>query len=171
MTLYSEKIKLVPIKESDTPLIIKWRNTESVQRNFIFQEPFTEEMHKNWLNTKVASGEVVQFIIYEKDSDKAIGSVYLRDIDDKNKKAEYGIFIGEEMARGKGYGKESAELICKYAFKELGLHKIMLRVFADNLQAIHSYLKAGFEKEALLRDEIRQQEGYRDIILMAKFEE
>ena len=169
--LYGEKVMLKPIEEADTPLIIKWRNTESVRRNFIFQETFTEEMHKHWLNTKVEKGEVVQFIIFDNSTNEAIGSVYLRDIDDKNKNAEYGIFIGQETARGKGYGKESAELICEYGFKKLRLHKIRLRVFADNLQAIHSYLKAGFKQEALLKDEIRQQEGYRDIILMAKFEE
>ena len=169
--LFGEKVQLEPIRLSDTELIVKWRNTESVRNKFIFQDTFTKEIHENWMNTKVASGEVVQFIIYELETKKAIGSVYLRDIDNKNRKAEYGIFIGEESARGMGYGKESAELICKYAFEELGMHKIFLRVFADNQQAIGSYLKAGFVQEALLKDEIYQKGNYRDIILMAKFEE
>lgn len=169
MVLRGQKVKLVPITKNDTMLIVKWRNTESVRKNFIFQEKFTNEMHNYWMDTEVASGRVIQYIIYEIDTEQPIGSVYLRDIDYKNKKAEFGIFIGEEEKRGNGYGRESATLICEYAFTQLGIHKIMLRVFADNKRAVDSYLAVGFEKEALLKDEILQNGGYRNIILMAKF--
>ena len=75
------RVKLELITPEDTYLIVKWRNNEKVRKNFIFQEEFTEEMHLNWLNTKVANKEVVQFIIKIKENDKPIGSVYFRDID------------------------------------------------------------------------------------------
>lgn len=168
--LIGNRIILRPITMDDTELIIKWRNTESVRQNFIFQEIFTAEIHNRWMENEVASGKVVQYIIYERDTEQPIGSVYLRDIDPENKKAEFGIFIGEECARGKGYGQESTRLICEYGHSSLDLHKIMLRVFEDNKAAVNSYLAAGFEEEALLRDEIRQQGKYRNIILMARFE-
>lgn len=142
-----EKIELVNITKEDTPLIVKWRNNENVRRNFIFQEKFTNEMHNNWMDTKVASGEVVQFIIRVKETNKAIGSVYFRDIDNEKKEAEYGIFIGEDEARGKGYGTETAKLALEYAFTKLNLQTIFLRVFADNKRAIKSYENAGFIKE------------------------
>ena len=58
--------------------------------------------------------------------------------------AEYGIFIGEESARGKGAGTKSAKLILEYGFFTLGLDKIFLRVKKDNQGAIKSYEKAGF---------------------------
>ena len=51
--IYGERVLLRPITAEDTPLIVKWRNTESVRRNFIFREPFTAEMHENWLRTRV----------------------------------------------------------------------------------------------------------------------
>ena len=97
-----------------------------------------------------------------------MGSVYFRDIDTGNKKAEYGIFIGEEDAAGKGYGTLAGRAAIQYAGSSLKLHKLMLRVFADNTAAVRSYEKAGFEKEALLRDEIKTGDGYRDLILMAR---
>ena len=96
---------------------------------------------------------------------------FLRDIDDEHHKAEYGIFIGEDDARGKGVGTAAAELILKYGFEELKLHKIFLRVLADNGRAVHSYEKAGFKKEAYLKDDVFIDGKYRDIILMAKFSE
>ena len=108
MILEGSKVQLKPITKEDTPWIVRWRNTESVRKNFIFQDKFTDEMHNHWMDTKVKSGQVVQFIIIEKEGQKPVGSVYLRDVDKMNRKAEFGIFIGEDSARKKGIGTESA---------------------------------------------------------------
>ena len=53
-----------------------------------------------------------------------------------------------------------------YAFQELKLHKLYLRVFSDNIRAITSYEKAGFQKEALLKDDVLVAGRFRNIILM-----
>ena len=98
--LTGEKVVLRPITDADTDNIVRWRNTPSVRDNFIFRQTFTPEMHRNWLKTKVATGEVVQYIIVDKAADTAVGSVYYRDVDHTFNSAEYGIFIGEESARG-----------------------------------------------------------------------
>lgn len=66
MILEGSKVQLKPITKEDTPWIVRWRNTESVRKNFIFQDKFTDEMHNHWMDTKVKSGQVVQFIIIEK---------------------------------------------------------------------------------------------------------
>ena len=100
--------------------------------------------------------------------DRPVGSVYIRDIDRKNEKGEYGIFIGEADAAGKGYGTLAAKGAIAYARDVLKLHKLSLRVFADNVGAVRSYEKAGFGREAFLKDEIRKEDGSRrDLILMA----
>lgn len=160
-------VYLRPITRDDTERIVRWRNSERVRKNFIFQKPFTVQGHIEWMETKVASGEVVQFILCETKGDRPVGSVYFRDIDPQNNRAEYGIFIGEEDAAGKGYGTLAAKGAVGYAGNTMRLHKLMLRVFADNTAAVRSYEKAGFVKEALLKDEIKGEEGYRDLILMA----
>lgn len=160
------RIYLDLITKNETELIVKWRNNENVRKNFIFQKTFTNEMHNNWMDTKVANGEVVQFIIRLKENDKAIGSVYFRDIDYEKKEAEYGIFIGEDNERGKGFGSEAAELALQYAFSNLKLKSIFLRVFADNESAIKSYESAGFRKEKCVKNAIKNDEGYRDLIFM-----
>lgn len=161
------RIRLRPISLEDTKLIVKWRNMPSVKKNFIFRDDFTEEMHINWMKTKVTSGEVVQYIIEETDTNRPIGSVYLRDINKKYNSAEYGIFIGEEDARGKGYGTKAAELFVNYMFKKLKLHRICLRVLAGNDSAYRSYEKIGFNKEGVARDMIRVDGKYRDVIFMS----
>lgn len=165
--IVGEKIVLRPISEADTENILRWRNSDLVRSNFIYQPLLTEEGHRKWLKTKVDTGEVVQFIMLEKQSACQIGSVYLRDIDMVTKKAEYGIFIGEEQAHGKGYGTEAAQLMLKYAFDVLKLHKVSLRVLQGNEGAIHSYEKAGFVREGYMIDEVFVGGEYRDVIFMA----
>ena len=151
----------------DTDLIIKWRNSDSVRKNFIYQAPFTREGHENWIRTMIDTGRAVQMMICESGEGPPLGSVYIRDIDRTHNKAEYGIFIGEAAARGRGTGTAAAGLMLRYCFEEEGLHRIYLRALADNVQAVRSYEKAGFRKEALLRDDVRIDGTYRDIIWMA----
>ena len=145
-------VTLRPITDADTDLIVKWRNTPSVVQNFIFRQTFTPEMHRSWLATKVATGQVVQYIILDNADGKPVGSVYYRDIDNHNCSAEYGIFIGEESARGKGLGTETARLFTDFGFAGLHLHRISLRVLAENAAARRSYEKAGFVQEGVFRD-------------------
>ena len=164
-------VRLRPIADADTDLIVKWRNTPSVVQNFIFRQTFTPEMHRSWLATKVATGQVVQYIIIDKADDKPIGSVYYRDIDNHNRSAEYGIFIGEESARGKGLGTETAKLFTDFGFAELQLHRISLRVLAENTAARRSYEKAGFVQEGVFRDMELLDGQYRAVVFMARLAE
>ena len=165
------RIYLRLMTREDTDNIIKWRNCDEVRSQFIYQKLFTKESHEKWIETMVETGKVVQMIIVLNEGDRPIGSVYVRDIDMDHKKAEYGVFIGEMDCLGKGYGTEAAELMAEYAFEFLGLHKLMLRVYAENELAIKSYEKAGFVKEAYLKDDVFVQGKYRDIVLMAMFNE
>lgn len=151
----------------DTDLIVEWRNSEAVRRNFIYQELFTKEGHENWIRTQVDTGRVVQTIICDIATGKPLGSVYIRDIDRHHNKAEYGIFIGEADARGRGVGTAAAKLMLQYCFEEAGLHRVYLRAFAENKQAIGSYEKAGFVREGLLKDDVCIDGKYRDIVWMA----
>lgn len=151
----------------DTDLIVAWRNSDAVRRNFIYQDLFTREGHENWIRTQIETGHVVQTIICDAVTDRPLGSVYIRDIDRRHQKAEYGIFIGEADARGRGIGTAAAKLMLRYCFEEEGLHRIYLRALAGNEQAVRSYEKAGFVREGYLRDDVRIDGAYRDIIWMA----
>ncbi len=151
----------------DTDLIVNWRNSDAVRKNFIYQELFTRESHENWIRTQVETGRVVQMIICDQQTDKPLGSVYIRDIDRGHHKAEYGIFIGEADARGRGVGTAAAKLMLQYCFAEEKLHRIYLRALAGNVQAVRSYGKAGFVQEGYLKDDVCIDGEYRDIIWMA----
>lgn len=160
-------IYLRPITDEDTSLIVAWRNSDAVRSRFIYREPFTVEGHRSWLKNMVETGKAIQTIVCDLETDKPLGSVFLRDVDRKHNKAEYGIFLGEAQARGRGVGTAAAKLLLRYAFCEEKLHRVFLRVLADNAQAIRSYEKAGFVREAYLRESVYLDGTYNDVILMS----
>lgn len=162
-------VTIRPITEEDTDNIVKWRNNPNVMKNFIYQELFTREGHLNWYKNRILTGEVYQYII-ECDN-IPVGSVYFRDVDRVNNKAEYGIFIGEDGFRGQGVGTKAAKLAVEIAFKELKLHKIFLRVIKGNDQALNSYKKVGFEIEGTAVDDVFVNGEYKDIIFMSMINE
>lgn len=137
-------ILLRPITLYDTENIIRWRNNPKVSKHFIFRDTLTREIHILWLYEKVFSGKCIQYIIEEKNSNVAIGSVYFRDVDYVQKSAEFGIFIGEDAYRSKGIGSKVTNIFKEFGFDTLRLEKIFLRVIGNNLRAYKSYMKAGY---------------------------
>ncbi len=162
--LTDDVVTLRPISDEDTENVVCWRNKDFVRKYFWYQELFTVESHTAWLRNKVETGEVVQFIISRNDLNKDIGSVFLKDFDDKEKSAEFGIFIGEEDSLSNGFGTRAAELISDYAKKVLKLEKLVLRVKDCNERAQKSYMKSGFvtDEEATANEEVS------DAVIMKK---
>ncbi len=141
----SENLIFRPMVREVTDLVLKWRNSDAVRRNFLYRKEITREQHLLRFDQKIETGEIIQFVIIEKKNKRPIGSVYLRDIDKNKKSAEYGIFIGEDSARGKGYGSETACRIVRFFFDDMKYELLYLRVLEDNEAAIRSYRSAGFQ--------------------------
>ena len=67
----------------------------------------------------------------------------------------------------KGLGTATASIAVRLA-KERGLHRIGLRVVADNKRAIHVYEKVGFKVEGTLKDAYYgEDQKYHDILAMS----
>lgn len=165
LIIRGEQVYLRPITVEDTDMAVRWRNKETVVKNFIHREPVTRENHINWLENKVFRGLVHQFIICRNEDDMPLGSIYLQNFEEEHKKAEWGIYIGEEAAYGKGIGTEAAKLVLNYAFEELGMHKVMSRVLAANKASLRMNEKAGYHREAYLQDELLLEGKYEDLVL------
>lgn len=158
----NDKLYVRPITYDDTDMVVAWRNNPRVVNNFLHREKVTREDHINWLKTKVDTGVVEQFVITEKNGDRPIGCVYLRDIDREAGECEYGVFIGEDDRTGLGYGNEVCAWAVGYARDVLGLDKMILRVLRGNDAAYSSYVHAGFKETEVIPDYI---DG-RDLIMM-----
>ena len=167
--VFGEKVYLRRSTLEDTDRIVRWRNSELVMPYFLYRTPFTKASHEKWYHENIDTGLAVQFIICEKRTDLPVGAIYFQHIDRQNRKAEYGLYLGEKSAYGRGIGAEAIRLCMAYGFHELGLHKIMMRALADNEASLRVNEKIGFRKEAYLKDELLIDGKYRDIVYMALF--
>jgi [ribosomal protein S5]-alanine N-acetyltransferase len=79
------------------------------------------------------------------DSLPLVGVIGLKSIDQVNKKANLGYWIGEEYW-GKGIATKNVQLIIFYAFSELGLQEIYAYVFPENKPSIRVLEKNGMSQ-------------------------
>jgi RimJ/RimL family protein N-acetyltransferase len=83
----------------------------------------------------------------------------------------FGIVIGEKTAWGKGHGTAALAEVLQIGFAELGLHRIHLDAFANNVRGIRCYEKCGFRHEGLRRQARWKRGEWRDIVEMAVLRE
>ncbi len=100
-----------------------------------------------------------------------IGESVINEIDWELRKANFRICIFHSDACGKGIGTWATRMTCCFAFEKLHLHRLELDVFSFNPRAEKVYLKAGFKREGVLKDAIKDGESYADDILMAILED
>jgi len=164
----SARLQLRKMTKEDTELYHKWRNDVEVMHSTspaldVYPIKATEDfVEYAILKSDTSKG----YMMVDKQKDKAIGIVSLIHIDHKNRNAECIIDIGEKAYWGKGYGAEGMELLLDYAFLELNLHRISLRVFSFNERAIHLYKKLGFELEGKSREALFRDGKWYDMIHM-----
>lgn len=81
------------------------------------------------------------------------------------------IDIGEKEYWGQGYGKEALSILLNYAFQELNLHRVSLRVFSFNEKAIKLYKNLGFKEEGNSRQSLYRNGHWHDILHMGILKE
>lgn len=162
-------VVLRPTTLQDTKNIVKWRNMPFVIRNLYSQKKISLNDHISYFQDCIETGKVVQFIISvvnERSVSQDIGTTFLKNIDLDNKKAEFGIFIGEQNALGKGYGKQATSLVLEYAFSNMNLNRVYLSVLSNNIAAINAYKSSGFLIEGELKKDFFINEKYYDVVVM-----
>ena len=106
------------------------------------REPYTEEEERSYMQSKMDQ-HAAMFSMLERDTRRFIGNIEFMNL--KGDEAEWGIVMTHKM-QNRGYGTEALKRSVEYAFGELGLRRIWLAVYADNLRAIHVYEKCGFRE-------------------------
>ncbi len=146
LNIVGEKVALGPVRRDLATLYQRWMNDFEVTR--LLGQPTAPrglEYEHDWLDRVTRAIDPATFTVYERATMRPIGNTDLRDIDHRHGTALFGIVIGERDCWNKGYGAEATRLVLGYGFNVLGLHNIMLHVYAPNLGAIHAYERAGFK--------------------------
>src|SRR5258708_2251935 len=128
--------------------------------------PMSKQAEEEFIINSARDEHVLHLIIVLKDGDRPIGMIGLKDIDFRNRSAQFGIAIGERECWGQGHGTEATRLILDHAFGTLNLNRVWLRVAEDNERACRCYKRLGFEKEGVLRQDYYRNGRYLDLFVM-----
>lgn len=166
--IVGERVRLRPIEREDLPRFVEWFGDPEVRRYLGVTLPFSLAQEERWfeaLQERLEKQEAVVLTMETSDG-VHIGNISLFDINWKDRHAELGIAIGEKGYWGQGYGTDAIRTMLGVAFGELNLHRVFLRVHADNARGIRCYEKVGFQKEGILRESVFRQGVYQDMIMM-----
>ena len=75
---------------------------------------------------------------------EAIGEVKLWDIDRERRECKLGIHLQSDAVKGRGFGTRAEIMAVEYAFRELGLDRVLADVILKNTRSQHVLQKAGF---------------------------
>ncbi len=168
--IYGERIRLRMAERSDIPRFLSWFNDPEVTRYLSMYLPMSADREEAWFENMLKSSpeeHVLVIEVLEGESWKPIGNCGLFNIDHKNRSAEVGICIGEKSYWNKGYGTEVMRVLLKHGFQTLNLHRMYLRVFAENLGGIRAYEKAGYIHEGCMRSAEYREGRYLDVLFMS----
>lgn len=169
LPLRGEKIMLRLFQAEDADPLWAGINNSEMNRLTGTHATFTREAIDAYIARQIANDddERASFIIALPDDSRALGEVVINEIDRDNNSANIRIALFDEADLGKGYGTDAMRLMVNYGFRQLGLHRIELGVYAFNPRAIRSYEKVGFRVEGRLRDALYWEGDYVDMIIMS----
>ncbi|MEO9276654.1 MAG: GNAT family protein [Nitrososphaera sp.] len=148
-------VRFRSLEEDDLPKLRDWRNGKYVKRttreyrllNMFNQKLWFESLHKQ------NPPRDIMFGITNK-KNKLIGVCGLTYIDWKNRRSEISIYLEGENWQKKRETKDAINLIMKYGFGELGLHKVFVEIYSFVKETIDLYESLNFHRDASIRDNI-----------------
>ena len=163
--IIGDKIYLSPINSDDYLKYTEWLNDYDIAKGV---NQYVNMVNINgeheWLEK--AMNEKYNFAIVTTNDDLLIGNISLMNVNEIDKTAELGIFIGDKNYHSSGYGSEAIKLILNYGFNYINLNNIMLRVYSFNIGAIKAYEKCGFKTFGIWKESHYFDGEYHDEIFM-----
>jgi RimJ/RimL family protein N-acetyltransferase len=171
--LVGERVYLSPWAgdDAEAELFATWVNdskvTDGVGNTTSLYSVASEKQYVADVASK-SSDDSRDFVILDNATNQPVGNCRIMKIDWLNQTAELGILIGEEKARGQGFGEETVKLLLDFGFNHLNLHNIYLCYYAGNIAAQKCYEKVGF-REIGRKREAAFRNGERDDVVLMEF--
>ncbi|MCL4252319.1 MAG: GNAT family N-acetyltransferase [Anaerolineae bacterium] len=166
--LTGEKVRLAPINKDDLPTYQKWFNNTEFLRLLMpdVAMPKTTEGVLEWYEEASKSKDEYVFGIRALDDNRLLGNCSIFSISQSSRNGEVGIYIGEPSEWGKGFGTDAMNVLVRFGFMDVNLHRLELHVFGYNARAIGSYEKVGFVREVVMHKALYRDGIYHDIHIM-----
>lgn len=167
--LQGKKVRLRGLELEDVDELMAHWNDWELRRFLNAIVPHSRQEEEDFIRSTWRSrqaGTAFIFGIETIQDKKLIGSMGFSTVDWVNRTADFGIAIWNKQYWDQGLGAEATTLLLKYAFEQLNLNRVELRVFAFNERAKSMYEKVGFKQVGRRRKGIFRDGKYHDEFLM-----
>jgi RimJ/RimL family protein N-acetyltransferase len=160
-----DRVRLLPLeKDRHLANYVRWFNDPEVTRYLNRVTPLSRLEEEAFFEAAAKAKDMIVWAIHD-ETDRHIGGTGLHAIDWQGRSAVSGTVIGDRSVWGHGYGSEVMALRTKWAFEELGLHRIESECFADNIASARCLEKAGYRQIGVARQRRWRQGRWHDCIL------
>ena len=157
-------------EQNDVDRIFLWENDPGLFEVLPNAAPLSRlqvwDYIQNYNADPFSTHELRQMIV-EDDSGDTVGYIDLFEFDTINHRAGIAIYIDEEF-RCRGYGRQSLEILERYAIQTLALHQLWAIVAIDNEPSRRLFTSAGFKPAGRLRSWLRRRSQYTDALILQK---
>lgn len=162
--ILGERIIVRAIEREDLANYVRWLNDPRVLTYFFSLVPLSLAEEEHWYEEMLQDPRVRAFAI--EFEGRHIGGAGFHNIDGRNASAEVGLFIGLPELWDQGLGYDALQTMLRFGFEQMNLHRIYLRVYAENDRAVHLYEKLGFQHEGRWRQAEFRHGCYHDLLWM-----
>ncbi|NLC34404.1 MAG: GNAT family N-acetyltransferase [Erysipelothrix sp.] len=166
LQLKNESIVLRAIQDADAPILLAGTKDPEIRRLTHTTNHFTLEHIEAFIKKSRLDETRFDFAICLNDH-TMIGDAAIMDIDEQHHSAHFRIALTHMKHTHQGYGSKALSLILDFAFNSLKLNRLELEVFSFNTHAQNAYKKAGFHIDGILREALKVEDDYHDIIIMS----
>ena len=162
--LHGATCDLRPITEEDLSELLAWYNDPDTFRYMGRETHLTMADQHSWFATSRLDHQSFVWAVQRRDTASLIGSITLRNLTDRARRAELGVLLG---ISGSGFGSDAVQTVLAHAFEVLGIQCVSLEVRGDNRRAITAYMRAGFRPEGILRRRLLKDGTLHDLYSMS----
>jgi len=162
-------IRLRAVEPEDLDLLYRIENDRLLWNVGTTNVPYSRYTLHDYIatsNDDIYADRQVRLIIEDADG-QTVGLCDLVNFNPQHLRAEAGIVILCEYRR-RGYAREAIAQLCRYAQTVVHLHQLYAVVSTANGEALGLFRKAGFDREAILRDWLFDGRSYHDAVLMQR---
>lgn len=158
------RIRLVPFERDYIDHVLRWFNDSEVTRYVKRVMPLHRIQEERFVEKMAESKDDVMWAILD-ENESPIGVSAIHQIDWINRNGKTGTVIGERSVWGKGYGTEVMNTRTKWAFEELGLHRLQSECFVENVASRRCLEKAGYKLIGTARRRMWRNGAWHDLLL------
>lgn len=146
------------MQADDLEQVLSWRNHVDVRRYMYTQHEITFEEHSQWF-TRASQDSNKHLLIFEIER-VPLGFINIHQVAEGGI-ADWGFYAAPKSPKGTGKALGLAAL--KYAFEDIGLHKLCGQALGHNERSMKFHKSLGFKAEGVLRQQHFDGQNYHDI--------